>query len=168
MQKGLAAHDRGEAGDRTDRQVEPAGDEDEGAAGGDDADGRRLESEVLHVRFGEERAARDRERDEQRDEGDHHAVLAEHPDVEPGRKRGSALRLDLLAADRSHAAVAPAAVPNAARRTASSFMCAWSNSATIRPLCITSTRCASPSSSSCSDEISRTAMPSAARDLINA
>ena len=38
-------------GDRPDREVEPAGDEDERPAGGDDPDRRRLEREVLHVRL---------------------------------------------------------------------------------------------------------------------
>ena len=51
----------------------------------------------------------------------------------------------------------PCRTRRAGRRPRSSV--AWSNSATIRPPRMTSTRWASPSTSSCSDEISRTAMP---------
>ena len=56
---------------------------------------------------------------------------------------------------------------NAARRTASSVIVCSSNSATIAPLRMTSTRWARPSTSSCSEEIRRTAMPSAASEWIS-
>ena len=56
-------------------------------------------------------------------------------------------------------------VANAAVITASSVAASPSNSATTRPARITSTRCARPSTSSISDEISSTAIPSRASPI---
>src|SRR5581483_3449791 len=82
VQEDLPGQDRREAGDGADGEVEAAADEDERAADRDDADGRRLEGEVLHVRPGEEGAARDGQGDEQPDEGDDDAVVADDGDVQ--------------------------------------------------------------------------------------
>src|SRR5579885_668191 len=139
VQENLAGDDRAEPGDGADREIEPARDEYERPADRDDPDRRRLEGEVLQVRRRAERAARDGERD--------------------------AARVERDPASRHHAArpVGGESAANAARSTASSLMDAWSNSATIAPARITSTRCARPRTSSCADEMSRIAMPSAAR-----
>src|SRR5581483_9978376 len=144
--------------------VEAAGDEDERSSDGDDSDRRGLEREVLHVRPGEEDRARERERDEQRDECDDNAVIAHDREVDAGQR---ALRARLQRGGFGRHAASSPPVANAAWSTASSLIVFWSNSATSRPARITSTRCARPSSSSCSEEISSTAMPDSASCVIS-
>src|SRR5581483_7265522 len=156
VQEDLPGQDRREAGDGADGEVEAAADEDERAADRDDADGRRLEGEVLHVRQG----------DEQPDEGDDDAVVADDGDVqEAGGIELPSLERDLLR--RRHATLASPPVANAACRRASSLIVCSSSSATILPPRMTSTRCARPRISSCSDEMSSTPMPSAASERIS-
>src|SRR5579884_946618 len=170
----------GERGDErvhlADRDQEPVPDP---AAEADEAaeDERSPDSDarVQEDLAGDDRAepgdGADREIEPARDEHerpadrDHDAVVADDGDVDAPHEPPDAALVERDPASRHHAArpVGGESAANAARSTASSLMDAWSNSATIAPARITSTRCARPRTSSCSDEMSRIAMPSAAR-----
>src|SRR5581483_3107284 len=126
-------------------------------------DRRRLEGEVLHIRPREEDVARHRQRDVERDERDHDAVVADDGDVEPADEPARPLLQRRLG--RGHYAGTLSAA-NAACGTASSLIVVSSNSATTRPARMTSTRCARPSTSSCSDEMRSTAIPCFASEWI--
>ena len=149
----LGRGDGGQRVDGPDREVDPARDEDERPGGGDDQRRRLLVEDVEQVDLREERAARQREGDEQRDEREQDAEAPRDARVEPGRdvERRALTPALILSAPRTPPRGSP---PRSARSPASS--------ATIRPRRMTTTRCASPRISSSSDEISRIPMPDSA------
>src|SRR5262245_50240149 len=162
----------GDAADRehrADREVEAAADDHERLHVGDDRGGRHLVEDVQLVRTREEDVALDAQVDEEHEDAYDDSVLADarepRGDGQPDAQRLSALDGRAARAHRPPpAAPGATAVPNAACTSAGSFTSAPSNSATIRPVRITSTRCASRATSSNSDEMRMTAVPSAASE----
>ena len=150
----LARDDADDAEDRADREVEDAGDDADVAPQAMIPTGRRLVEHVEQVAGAQERVGGEAERDEQRQEREDDPVVAE---IDAG---GSGSRWSRRRQRRCSCCVSgprretrrPSPPRRSPRRP--------SNSPTIRPARITSTRCARPSTSSISEEISRTAMPS--------
>ena len=133
--RGGQRHRAGQPVDRADRQVDPAGDQDERPGAGHDDDPGLLVEDVGEVAEAQERRADHRQHDERDEERDEDPGPADDP-AGPLRQR----RRGLLGADgvRAHAAVV-LVVPNAALTMASSVMSAPDSSATSRPARMTST-----------------------------
>src|SRR3954465_15422108 len=149
----LRAGHAGQGVDGAHGQVDPAGDEDERPRGRDDQRGRLLVEDVEQVDLGQERRARDRQGDEERGEGQRDAGRAQALGGAPGIERPASGH----AGGGAHAA-------KAAPSTADSVMSSPASSPTMRPARMTSTRWASPRTSSSSEEMSRTPSPSSASD----
>ena len=149
----LGGDDTGEGEDRTGRQVESAGDDDERGGAGDDADWRRLVEDVEQVARRQEGGGGDAERDEEHDKRQQDGVVPEGVDPDPPWRQSLADGRLGHRLRRHYAAPFPCSTsagsePNAARRIDSSSSSASRNSATIRPRRITRTRCARPRISS--------------------
>src|ERR1700722_19534266 len=191
VDRGPRAEHLAQREDRPERQVEVARDDGERHRARRDADRRVLVDDVEQVGRGQEAGRGDGEVDEQRGGEDDDAVVADmlRRDPEPQARDGDPADADGGAwgarfpgwrvprlrnrcqgigrrwvSWRAHAIVLPPR-PKAASITASIGGSAL-NSRVTEPRRITSTRWASPSTSSISDEISSTAVPSAASLLI--
>src|SRR3954454_2205584 len=163
----------GQTQHRADREVDVAGDDHDGLAGGEDGDDRGREEQVAEVlRRQEARVGdlRDHQQQEERSEDAHlphrDEPLHERSPAAPGVRGGTRLRRNrgrLVRGRRAHGATAVRSPwPVAASMTLSSSARARGMSSTRRPSCMTRTRSAMPSTSGSSLETMTTARPSAA------
>src|SRR5690606_23197434 len=154
----------GEGGDaegRADRQVDVAGDDHQRLAGGDQDQDGGVQEQVLDALLGQERAVAglgdaDHHQEDQQD--GEFAHLEDAVDEAGGAGGGHLDGRGPVGSGDAHAA----ALPVAAAITVSSVASGRGISAVRRPSCMTSTRSAMPRISGRSEEIIRTATPSAA------
>ena len=140
--------------DGADAQVDVACEDDHRLADCDDGDDRDVLRDVLPVRAGQEVGRARAEEDDDPDQGEHDAELAQ-----PERRSRELLRLHRTEA-RDHAT---ASTPAAAWMTRSWVASARDSSATSRPSLMTRTRSLMPRISGSSEEMSRIVRPCVAR-----
>src|SRR4029077_1343592 len=151
---------------RGDREVDAAGEDDEGHPDPEGEHDRLRADDVLPVPPGKEHGLGDRQVDEDHGEAEQHPRVA--PEREPPERAEVAQAARwLLALDRGrHATPSTAAPPKAAWAISSSVTAPASNSVVIRPRNMTRMRSQSPSSSGSSDDTIRIPAPPAAMSWI--